>query len=256
MPPSPNMNIVPATVFTNPDVHLRVWFDDGTNGSQLLTPDQRIAAVGYAMMAATVADGAITSSKIAAGAVGGAQLAEARRADQLVDGVLLENLNAAGQSGVASGGLVLSATENHAAGQRRVCPDWRHGYDDRDAWQQRSNGTTPAPATITPAVWTGSEMIVWGGYRRQRLFERRRALQSGGQQLDGGEHHRRARRASRPHGGVDGQRDDRLGRSRRRRLFERRRALQSGGQQLDGRDHRPARPPRAAITRRCGRAAR
>ena len=77
----PNMAVVPATVFTNPDVRLRVWFNDGTNGFQLMTPDQRIAAVGYAMMATTaqtaqtVPDGAITSAKIAAGAVGNAQIA-------------------------------------------------------------------------------------------------------------------------------------------------------------------------------------
>ena len=71
------MRAIPAGVFNNTDVRLRVWFNDGTNGSQLLTPDQRIAAVGYAMMAgtaATVADGAITSAKIANGAVGAAQL--------------------------------------------------------------------------------------------------------------------------------------------------------------------------------------
>ena len=43
------------------EVYLRVWFDDGVNGSQLLTPDQRIAAVGYAMMAGNVQDGAITA---------------------------------------------------------------------------------------------------------------------------------------------------------------------------------------------------
>ena len=47
----PNMVVVPPPVFNNPDVRLRVWFNDGTNGSQLLTPDQRIAAVGYAMSA-------------------------------------------------------------------------------------------------------------------------------------------------------------------------------------------------------------
>ncbi|RYD84570.1 MAG: hypothetical protein EOP84_05130 [Verrucomicrobiaceae bacterium] len=59
---------VPATVFANGDVRLRVWFDDGTaNGSQLLSPDQRIAAVGYAMMAGTVPDGSITAAKIATG---------------------------------------------------------------------------------------------------------------------------------------------------------------------------------------------
>lgn len=74
----PNMQVVPATVFSNADVHLRVWFNDGANGWQLLTPDQRIAAVGYAMMAGTtqtVPDGAITTAKIAVGAVGSSQLA-------------------------------------------------------------------------------------------------------------------------------------------------------------------------------------
>lgn len=53
------MTAIPPTVFANADVRLRVWFDDGTaNGSQLLTPDQRIAAVGYAMVAGGLAPGA------------------------------------------------------------------------------------------------------------------------------------------------------------------------------------------------------
>ncbi len=47
-------NAIPATVFANNDVRLRVWFNDGTNGSQVLAPDQRIAAVGYALVADTV----------------------------------------------------------------------------------------------------------------------------------------------------------------------------------------------------------
>ena len=45
------MTAIPASVFANADVNLRVWFDDGANSSQLLTPDQRLAAVGYAMVA-------------------------------------------------------------------------------------------------------------------------------------------------------------------------------------------------------------
>ena len=60
-----NMTAIPSSVFANSEVHLRVWFDDGSNGSQLLTPDQRIAAVGYAMVASTVVDGAITGEKLA-----------------------------------------------------------------------------------------------------------------------------------------------------------------------------------------------
>jgi len=70
-----NMTALPASVFANPGVWLRVWFSDGTTGFQQLTPDQRLAAVGYAIMAGTVPDGSITTAKIAAGAVGAAQIA-------------------------------------------------------------------------------------------------------------------------------------------------------------------------------------
>ncbi|MFT4549212.1 MAG: hypothetical protein ACI8XO_003793, partial [Verrucomicrobiales bacterium] len=52
-----NMTAIPNTVFANADVRLRVWFDDGANGSQLLTPDQRIAAVAYAMVAGSLQPG-------------------------------------------------------------------------------------------------------------------------------------------------------------------------------------------------------
>src|SRR5258708_4751789 len=37
-----NMTAITPDVFANADVRLRVWFDDGTNGSQLLAPDQRL----------------------------------------------------------------------------------------------------------------------------------------------------------------------------------------------------------------------
>ena len=70
-----NMTAVSATVFNNADVRLRIWFDDGTHGSEQLGPDQRIAAVGYAVIAGNVPDGAITSAKIANGSVGSPQLA-------------------------------------------------------------------------------------------------------------------------------------------------------------------------------------
>jgi hypothetical protein len=50
----PNMTTVPASVFAGDDVWVRVWFNDGTHGSQLLSPDQRITSVGYAMRAASL----------------------------------------------------------------------------------------------------------------------------------------------------------------------------------------------------------
>lgn len=68
----PNMTAIPATVFSNADVRVRVWFNDGTTGTQQLSPDQRITSVGYAMMAGqaqTVPDGSITAAKLAPGAI-------------------------------------------------------------------------------------------------------------------------------------------------------------------------------------------
>jgi formylglycine-generating enzyme required for sulfatase activity len=59
-----NMTAIPNSVFASADVRLRVWFNDGTNGSQLVSPDQRLAAVGYSIMAANVPDRAITSAKL------------------------------------------------------------------------------------------------------------------------------------------------------------------------------------------------
>jgi formylglycine-generating enzyme required for sulfatase activity len=42
------MGAIDAAVFQNHnDAHLRVWFDDGTNGFQLLSPDRRFASVPY-----------------------------------------------------------------------------------------------------------------------------------------------------------------------------------------------------------------
>ncbi len=71
------MSSIPSSVFSNPDVRLRVWYDAGVanGGWQLLTPDQRIASVGYAMMAGTVPNGSITTAKLAADTVTANQIA-------------------------------------------------------------------------------------------------------------------------------------------------------------------------------------
>ncbi len=156
------MTTIPASVWTNADVRLRVWFDDGTNGSQLLTPDQRIAAVGYAMIAGNVQDGAITSAKITSGAVGSAQLAaNAVQSTNIAAGAAAANLDASGQSGVASGGMVLSSDSNAtllSAGYVKL-----GRVDLGNVWEPRATGGAPAARYLHTAVWTGSEMIVWGG---------------------------------------------------------------------------------------------
>jgi hypothetical protein len=77
---NPDSGMVPlnAGAFGGSDVRLRVWFSDGVNGFQLLTPDQRIASVAYAMFATnatTIPDASVNSLKLADGAVTAGKLA-------------------------------------------------------------------------------------------------------------------------------------------------------------------------------------
>ena len=167
-----NMEAVPASAFENADVRLRVWFDDGVNGSQLLSPDQRIGAVGYAMRADGVMDGAVRGAAIAGGAVGngqwGADAVTAAKvavgavtSGHLARGAVETNLNASGFALVPGGAVVLSEAENPALVEA--------GYVNLGlmatggAWEERSSLAGPAARQRHTAVWTGSELIVWGG---------------------------------------------------------------------------------------------
>src|SRR5574341_1083499 len=46
-----NMMEIPSTVFNTPLTFLRVWFSDGVNGFQLLSPDRQLVSVPYAYQA-------------------------------------------------------------------------------------------------------------------------------------------------------------------------------------------------------------
>lgn len=169
------MAAIPASVFSRSDLHLRVWFDDGVNGNQRLTPDQRIAAVGYAIVAGTVADGAITSAKLAsgsvtsshlaAGSVGSAQLSSgAVTSGKLAPGAAASNLEAGGQAGVSSGGVVLSPEKNNSAllTAGYVLLPFEVPTDRWDILPDPDNTDTHYRRDHT-AIWTGSEIILWGG---------------------------------------------------------------------------------------------
>lgn len=50
----PHMIALDESALTSGDVRLRVWFNDGTNGFQMISPDQRLASTPYALLAAKV----------------------------------------------------------------------------------------------------------------------------------------------------------------------------------------------------------
>jgi len=63
---------IPASLFTDGNLRLRVWFDDGAHGIQQLSPDHPLTSVPYAL---AIADGAVTSNKIAPGTITADKLA-------------------------------------------------------------------------------------------------------------------------------------------------------------------------------------
>ncbi len=151
-----------ATVFVQPELYLRVWFDDGTHGFERLAPDQRVVPAAYAQLAATVPAGAITPDKLAPETL---QPLQAQLAGFLAELVPLSNrlvsLEGSVRSGLPPGVPVLSPRANDPAllaeGYSPVV------HQPAPGWQVGAVAGAPAARYGHSAVWTGSEMLVWGG---------------------------------------------------------------------------------------------
>jgi N-acetylneuraminic acid mutarotase len=166
------MQALTPPVFNNPDVRLRIWFNDGANGFQLLSPDRRIAAVAYALMADTVPDGSITQSKLAAGAVTSAALADGSITEsklaagsvtstQLAAGSVTADKLAAGVGGGGGGNIQasLSAADSTLIGDGYI----KIQSVPAKLWETSAASGAPSPRSRHTAVWTGSKMMIWGG---------------------------------------------------------------------------------------------
>jgi len=142
-----------GAVFNGAARWLEIGVRPGGSASDFTTlaPRQPVSPTPYAMFAGTagtVPNGAITANKLASGAAAA-------------------NLQAGGQAAVGGGGVVLSeqfnATELLNAGYQKI---GRASLVD-EAWLQRASGPVGLPPQLArqdhSAVWTGTEMIIWGG---------------------------------------------------------------------------------------------
>ena len=191
----PSMQSVTAAALNHSEVYLRIWFKAGTTSFQQLLPDQRIAAVAYALMADSVPDGSITTAKLAAGSVTADKLAftvsgsvadgsittaklanDSVTADKLAvstsqlipAGSITNAMLAPGAvttdklAASASGGNLLASmsandTDLLAGGFVRV------NSIPAKTWEPSAAYGGPSARSQHNAVWTGADMIVWGG---------------------------------------------------------------------------------------------
>ena len=72
-----------------------------------------------------------------------------------------------------------------------------------NSWTPTSTTNVPDRRTGHTAVWTGSEMIVWGGAVNSFSLEYWRQIQSDHRHLDTNQHRQRARGARWPHSSLD-----------------------------------------------------
>lgn len=147
-----NMAALPQDVFANSAVYLRVWFNDGTGGFQRLSPDQRVTSAGYSLISATVTDGAITSTKLSTDL--SSQIAS-----------LTSQINSLSSrlTALENPGLTVVSTDNQDA---TLLSKGYNSFSSTAAFDWKNGATTGAPSARYghSAVWSGQEMVVWGGY--------------------------------------------------------------------------------------------
>jgi hypothetical protein len=133
----PDMADIPFAVFDNSPLYLRVWFNDGANGEHELLPATRLLAVPFAIMAKSVEDGAITTSKIADGAVMPGKIGnEAVGSAQIFPGAVqsthlgneaVAGINivpsAVGTSQLADGSVTAAKLADHAVTTGKIYPE-------------------------------------------------------------------------------------------------------------------------------------
>jgi hypothetical protein len=173
-----NMAAIPESVFATSTLFLRVWFNDGTNGSQLLTPDQRIQHDRATPATDAWQPPAPPTARLFHTAVwtgsemivwGGEDSVGALNTGERYNPAA-DNWTALSATGApdarARHTAVWTGSEMIVWGGRGSLALLNTGarYDPAaDTWTAVTASGAPAARWVHTAVWTGSEMIVWGG---------------------------------------------------------------------------------------------
>lgn len=162
----PAMAALPISVFTNPAVYLRVWFNDGAHGVQLLSPDERVASTAYAMMAGNIADGTITPAKLAPNTASAINSALSLQVTTLTAqlntlagqvATLSNQLSSTAPAGLTAASVSAQDAALMASGFQAfsVVP--------APAWQTSLAPAAPSARFAHAAAWTGQQLLIWGG---------------------------------------------------------------------------------------------
>ena len=145
----PNMTQpIPISAFTfSSDIRLRVWFNDGVHGFQLLSPDQRIAATPWAMVAAKV------TGDVAAG-----QITGLLPASQLGGGTITGTVTFANASSPSAAPFVVSNSNKVSS----LNSDLLDGFDST-AFVKRAGDT------MTGNLAMGTFGVSFGAETRQMI---------------------------------------------------------------------------------------
>ena len=99
-PTIPGMGAISAAVFSQPDLQLRIWFNDGVHGFAALNPAQSLTPTPYAIYSANAGNAALAAT---AGSVSAANIVGTIPATQLPAGLLTNGASGVNLSGTFSG---------------------------------------------------------------------------------------------------------------------------------------------------------
>ncbi len=124
---------IDSSIFNMHDVALRIWFDDGVNGSHQLAPDQPASGVPFAFRSATIDDNAVTTTKIVNDAVTSAKIASSAASLNKVSGGAMSSVG--GNVGI---GVSPAEQRLHVAGNFKTN---RFTLDQDGFWGRMRIGT-------------------------------------------------------------------------------------------------------------------